>query len=85
MEDAVAQRILECFEAASGEGAQGVSKLAREIRRKYPQCPLSNAQLEGAVVLLKEVLRPDRSGLARSFETKRNTAWMRLWRGSRPE
>ena len=61
MEEAVAQRILECYEAASDEGVQDAFDLAQEIRHRYPRCPLSNSQLEGAVLLIEEVLRPDRS------------------------
>lgn len=61
MEEAVAQRILDCYQAASDEGVQDAFELAQEIRQRYPRCPLSDSQLEGAVLLIEEVLRPDRS------------------------
>ena len=34
------------------------SGFALEIRRRYPRCPLSNTQLEGAVMLVEEVFWP---------------------------
>ena len=58
VEDLVAQRILECFEAAYNEGVRDTLELAQEIRRRYPSCPLSNAQLQGAVMLVEKAFRP---------------------------
>ena len=81
MEDAVAQRILECFEAAYDEGFRDTLELAQEIRRRYSHCPLSNTQLEGAVMLVEEVFRPggsQSSEAARELLGQRPTTYQTL-------
>ncbi len=63
MEDVVARAILDGFETAMSRADDLTTPkdIAEEIRRGFPACPLSDAQLEGVVhLLLGHYLAPTR-------------------------
>ncbi len=63
MEDVVARAILDGFETAMSRADDQTTPkaIAEEIRRGFPACPLSDAQLEGVVhLLLGHYLAPSR-------------------------
>jgi len=57
LEDVVALAILDGFKAAVESGMSSVETVSLEIRRTFPACPLSEPQLNGAVLLLAKYLK----------------------------